>query len=86
VRVTIAVMKHHDEKASWGGKSLFGLHFLITVHHQRKLRQELKQDRNLEQELLQRPWIVAAYLLDLHGLLTLLSYRTPDHHPSNGTI
>ena len=35
-------------KATWGGKGLFGLHFHITVHHQRKSGQELKQDRNLE--------------------------------------
>jgi hypothetical protein len=35
-------------KATWGEKDLFGLHFHITVHHQRKLGQELKQGRNLE--------------------------------------
>jgi hypothetical protein len=29
----MAEMKHHDQKASWGGKDLFGLHFHITVHH-----------------------------------------------------
>jgi hypothetical protein len=44
----IAVMKHHDQKASWGGKGLFGLHFYIIVHHRRKSGQELKQVRNLE--------------------------------------
>jgi len=27
----IAVMKRHDQKASWGGKGLFGLYFRITV-------------------------------------------------------
>jgi hypothetical protein len=35
-------------KATWGGKGLFSSHFHITVHHQRKSGQELKQDRNLE--------------------------------------
>jgi hypothetical protein len=25
--------KHHDQKASWGGKGLFGLHFHIALHH-----------------------------------------------------
>jgi hypothetical protein len=35
-------------KASWAGKCLFGLHFHITVHHQRISRQELKPGRNLE--------------------------------------
>jgi hypothetical protein len=28
-RVFIAVMKHHDWKASWGGKGLLGLSFQI---------------------------------------------------------
>ena len=36
VRVSTAVMKHHAQKASWGGKGLFGLHFHITVHHQKR--------------------------------------------------
>jgi hypothetical protein len=35
-------------KAIWGGKGLFSLCFHITVHHQRKSGQELKQGRNLE--------------------------------------
>jgi diadenosine tetraphosphate (Ap4A) HIT family hydrolase len=38
------------KKASWGGKSLFGLHFHIIVHHEWKSGQELKQGRNLEAE------------------------------------
>ena len=33
VRVSIAATKHHNQKASWGGKGLFGLHFHIAVHH-----------------------------------------------------
>jgi hypothetical protein len=40
--------KHHDQKASWGGKGLFGLHFHIALHHWRKSGQELKQGRILE--------------------------------------
>jgi hypothetical protein len=48
VRVSIAAMKHHDQKASWGGKGLFSLHFHIAVRHQRKSGQELTQGRNLE--------------------------------------
>lgn len=32
---------------AWGVKSLFGLHFLIIVHHQRKSRQGLKQGRDM---------------------------------------
>jgi hypothetical protein len=32
----IVTTKQHDQRASWGGKGLFGLRFYI-VHHQRKL-------------------------------------------------
>ena len=65
-------------KETWGGKGLFGLHFHITVHHQRKSEQELKQGRDLETgadaEAMEecRP---------SHALLTVLSYRTQDHEP-----
>lgn len=31
VRVSIALMKHHDQRASWRGKGLFSLHFHITL-------------------------------------------------------
>jgi hypothetical protein len=41
-------VKHHDQKATWGGNDLFGLGFPINVHHKRKSEQELKQGRNLE--------------------------------------
>jgi hypothetical protein len=39
LRVSIAVMKYHDQKAIWGGKGLFSLHF-----------HKGSQDRNLETE------------------------------------
>jgi hypothetical protein len=38
----------HDQKASWGGKGWFSLHFQIIIHHWRKSGQELKQGWNLE--------------------------------------
>jgi hypothetical protein len=59
-----------------GGKGLFGLHFHIAVHHQRKSGLELKQGR--KQELMQRSWRDVSYWLDSPGLLSLLSYRTQD--------
>jgi hypothetical protein len=46
VGVCMAVMKHHDLEASWGGKGLVSLHFHIAVHHQSK--SGLKQGRNPE--------------------------------------
>ena len=48
VRISIGVTKHHDQKAIWGGKGLFGLYFHIAVHHWMNSGQELKQGKNLE--------------------------------------
>ena len=48
LRVSIAAMKHHGQKASWGGKGLFGLHFHVVADYWLKSGQELKQDRILE--------------------------------------
>jgi hypothetical protein len=52
VRVSVAVRKHHDHKASWGGKGLFSLYFHIAIHHGRKPGQKLEQEqgRSLEAE------------------------------------
>jgi hypothetical protein len=47
LRVTIAMMKHHDQKYV-GEERVYGLHFYITVHHQRRSGQKLKQSRILE--------------------------------------
>ena len=38
------MIKHQDQKASWGEKGLFDLYFNITIIK----GQYLKQDRNLE--------------------------------------
>ena len=32
------------------------------------------------------PWKGVAFWLALHGLLSMLSYRTQDYHPRDGTI
>jgi hypothetical protein len=54
-----------------------------AVHHQRKSGLELKQVR--KQELMQRPWRDVLYWLASPGLLSLLSYRTQDYQPRDGT-
>lgn len=41
-------MKHHDQKASWGGKGLFDLHFNIAIYQWSMSGQEFKQGRVLE--------------------------------------
>ena len=35
---------------------------------------------------MQKPWRDAAYWFAPHGLLSLLSYRTQDHQPRDGTM
>ena len=67
LNVSIVLMKHHDQKASWGGKGSFSSHFIsLTVHHQRKTGQESNRAETWRQELMQRPWRVL-----LTGLLLL---------------
>jgi hypothetical protein len=57
--------------------------FCIAVHHQRKSGLELKQVR--KQKLMQRPWRDVLCWLASPGLLSLLSYRTQDYQPRDGT-
>ena len=47
VRATIVVMKHYDQ-SNVERKRFICFMLCITVHHGRKLGQELKQGRNLE--------------------------------------
>lgn len=47
--LSIAVIKHYDQSAK-------RTQFQITVYHQRKSGQDLKQEWNLEAELKQKPW------------------------------
>jgi hypothetical protein len=49
----------------------------------RKSGLELKQVR--KQELMQKPWRDVPYWLAFPGLLSLLSYRTQDYQPRDGT-
>jgi hypothetical protein len=55
----------------------------IAVYHQRKSGLELRQVR--KQELMQRQWRNVLYWLASPGLLSLLSYRTQDYQPRDGT-
>lgn len=47
---------------------------------------QLKRDRNLRQELIQRLWKGAAYWVASHELFNLLSYHTCDNQPRDGHI
>jgi hypothetical protein len=64
------VRNHHDQKANWRRKDIFGLHFHNTVHY---------QDRNLNkagawrQELMQVPRRGTAYWLASHVWVSFLN-------------
>jgi len=81
VRDAIAVMKHYEQKQ--GDKEKV----LLACKSTSLFTNGGSQDRNSHragtwrQELMQRPWRGAAYWLALHGLLSLLSYRTRTTSP-----
>lgn len=39
---------YDETQANWQEKALFGLHFHISIQHQRKSGQELQQGRNMK--------------------------------------
>jgi hypothetical protein len=57
LRVSLAAMKHHKEKASWGGKGLFYLAYTSTVLFIIKRNHDRNSNRagTWRQELIQRP-------------------------------
>jgi hypothetical protein len=57
--------------------------FHSAVNHQRVSGLEPKKVR--KQELMQRPWRDVTYWLASPDLLSLLSYRTQDYQPRDGT-
>jgi hypothetical protein len=71
-------------KKQVGEKRVYSAYtFHIVVDHQRTSGLELRQVR--KQELMQRPWRDGLYWLASLGLLSLLSYRTQDYQPRDGT-
>jgi hypothetical protein len=71
-------------KKQVGEESVYSAYiFQIAVKHQRMSGLELRQVR--KQELMQRPWREVLYWLASPGLLSLLSYRTQDYQPRDGT-
>ena len=61
--------------------SAYTLH--IAVDLQKKSELELKQAK--KEELTQKPWRDVSYWLASSALLSLLSYRTQDYQPRDGT-
>lgn len=80
VRVTVAVMKQHDEKQV-GEKWVY---FVYTSMSQ-FITEEVRVGTHAGQEAGGRSWRSAAYWLGPYGLLSLLLYRTQDQQPRSGT-
>jgi hypothetical protein len=70
-------------KKQLGRKGFIQLTLPYCCSSPRKSRLELKQVR--KQELMQRPWRDVLYWLASTDLLSLLSYRTQDYQPRDGT-
>ena len=77
------MIKHHDQKASWGGKGLF---IWLTLHS--PSLEEVRTGTQTGQEpgagADAEAMEGAAYWLASRDLLSLLSYRTQDHQPTDG--
>ena len=56
------------------------LPFILTWNYDKELKEGI-----WNQDLMQRQWKSAAYCYTLHGLLSLLSYGTQDHHCQDDT-
>lgn len=80
-RISVAVMKHYGQ-SNLGRKRVIGF-CSVSLHYRKKSGQKLKQGRNLEQEHAEAIE-GAAYWIDPHNLLSLLSYRIQDHQPAVG--
>ena len=77
--------KHHGQKQP-GVERAVWLVFPNHCSSLKEVRAETKdRARAWRQKLMQRPWRGAAYWFAPHGLLSLLSYRTQDHQPRDGT-
>jgi hypothetical protein len=83
IRVTTAMMKYHDQKQVREERSYLTYTstflFIIEGNQERNINRE----GTWRQKLLQRPQRGAAYWLAI--LLILLSNRTQDHQPKDGT-
>jgi hypothetical protein len=66
LRVSIAVIKHHDQKATWGGNGL--AHFTLAGNNL-SLR-EVRAGTQAKPEVKQKSQRHAVYWVDPHGLLT----------------
>jgi hypothetical protein len=71
-------------KKQIGEERVYSAYNSIVLFITKKSGLELKQVR--KQELMQKPWREVPYWLASPDLLSLLSYRTQDYQPRDGSI
>jgi hypothetical protein len=81
LRVSVAVMRHHDGKSNSGRK---GFIWLILLHHSSSSK-EIRAGIHTGLEPGGRSCCRSHGRVLLSGLLNLLSYRTQNYQPKNGT-
>ena len=70
-------------KKQVGEERVYSVYTSTLLFITKEVRLELKQVR--KQEMMQRPWRDVPYWLASPGLLSLLSYRTQDYQPRDGS-
>jgi hypothetical protein len=78
IRVTIAVMKHHDHKQLQKERFYSAYISTILLIIEGSRNRSSNRAGAWRQELMQRPWKSAGYWGAPHGLLSLLSYTNQD--------
>jgi hypothetical protein len=66
VRFTIAMMKHHDKNASWGGDIYSAYDSISQFIIKRNQNRNSRRAETCKQELMQRPWRSMIYWLGTH--------------------
>ena len=77
--------EHHDQEASWGGKSYSPYSSTLLLITKGSQAWNSPRAGTWRQELIQTPWRGAAYWIAPPGMFSLLSYRTQDYQPRDGT-
>lgn len=83
VRVTMAVMEHHDQKQLREERVDLAFISQVTVLEENQNRNSSKAG-NLEARTDIEVWRFATYQLFTNGLFSLLFYRTQDHQLRDG--
>jgi len=86
LRVSILI-KHHDQKATWGGKDLFDFHILVIVHWEKPLW-ELKLTNPMEERCLLTcspclPRLFSDMLQNRHPSILIISQQSRKCLPAN---